>query len=140
MVIHSVLLFFSDIYNNSIYYFKTSTMVKVEGDYSDVLAYMARLFAIKKIREIKIDRFSVAWNAALVITDITEGATSRIVDLPDIDDVDRLKALELRVGGLTDTEVTVTIDWDSVTVSNVDNQEIIDYFLDVLDKSTFRYF
>lgn len=140
MVIHSVLLFFSDIYNNSIYYFKTSTMVKVEGDYSDVLVYMARLFAIKKIREIKIDRFSVAWNAALVITDITEGATSRIVDLPDIDDVDRLKALELRVGGLTDTEVTVTIDWDSVTVSNVDNQEIIDYFLDVLDKSTFRYF
>ncbi len=114
--------------------------MEIEGDYADVLTYLANLYSIKKIRSVAIDRFTVSYSSAEVITDVSSGSTRTVEEMPEKDDVDRLKSIELEITGLEDHVVTLKIGWDSVTADPVSDRDRLLYFLEVLDKSTFRYF
>lgn len=114
--------------------------MKIEGDYSDVLTYLANLFSIKKIRTISIDRFTISYSRCDIITDSTKGTSSVVDQIPGKDDVDRIRSLDLEVEGIDNSSVTITIGWDSVFSPSVTSKEKLEYFLEILDKSTFRYF
>ncbi len=114
--------------------------LQIEGDYSDVLTYLANLFSIKRIEGVDIDRFRVSYSGCDVIRDASTGSSEHITHMPERDDVDRIKLLSLNVDGIGDSRIQVNIGWDSVVFIGNPDGEIARYFLEVLDKSTFRYF
>lgn len=114
--------------------------MEVEGDYADVLTYLANLYSIKKIRSIDIDRFKVSYKQCEIIMDVSSGSTRTLEEMPEREDVDRMKSMVLIVDGIEESPVTVKLSWDSVKADQITDAGSLQYFLEILDKSTFRYF
>lgn len=116
-------------------------MLLTGEDYSDLVTYLTGLFSIKKIPEILVDRFRIRYVSCFIL----EGPESTNGELaerfPENDERDRIKYVNFEVAGLHPEEKsTVTINWDSIEIEpDIDQKTAID-FVDVLDRSTFRYF
>lgn len=114
--------------------------MEIEGDYSDVLSYLANLFSIKKVRSIEIDRYGITYNSCKLITNVSSGSAITISEIPERDALDRVKSIELTVSGIEEGTVSVYVGWDSVSSESDIRIENLHTFLEILDKSTFRYF
>ena len=110
-------------------------------DYSDLVTYLTNLFSIKKIPEILVDRFKMRYKSCFILEGPESEKGELISRFPEDDERDRIKYVTFSVWGLHPSEeATVVINWDSIEiVPDIDLKSAHD-FVDVLDRSTFRYF
>lgn len=112
-----------------------------EGDYSDLITYLSGLFGIKKIPAIEIENFRISYSSALILRSAAPGDEYIINRYPEKDERERMKSISLKVLGLSESgEITVTINWESVDFTPDPQRGMAETFIDVLDRSTFRYF
>ncbi len=112
--------------------------VCVNDDYSEVLAYMANLFALKRIPSITMDRYTITYRSCAMMSGIEEMI---IREFPEKSAVDRIMSLELglAVEGIED-DYSMKIMWEFVEINPEIDSTIMQDFLSLLDRSTFRYF
>ena len=112
-----------------------------EGDYYDLITYLTGLFGIKKIPEVSIDKYKIKFGRASLIKSADTGETLNIERFPEKEERDRIKSLSLEVSGISPgNRMSVDINWDFVEFSPEPNVKDAREFLEVLDRSTFRYF
>ncbi len=116
-------------------------MLLTGEDYSDLVTYLTGLFSIKKIPEILVDRFRIRYKSCFIL-DGPESSTGELADrFPEEDERDRIKFVNFEVSGLHHGQKSsVTINWDSIEIKPDLDIKIATDFVDVLDRSTFRYF
>ncbi len=112
----------------------------INGDFADVLIYLSQLFAKKKMREIEIQGIHVKYVSCTVIG--TDQKNSRLLeDFPPLDRVDHVDSITLLTdAGQDKSSVSVTIKWDSYEFSGKIDRERAEFLIDLIDRSTFRYF
>ena len=112
----------------------------INGDFADVLIYLSQLFAKKKMREIEIQGILVKYVSCTVIG--TDQKNSRLLeDFPPLDRVDHVDSITLLTdAGQDKSSVSVTIKWDSYEFSGKIDRERAEFLIDLIDRSTFRYF
>lgn len=115
-------------------------LMDVKGDYSDILSYFSNLFAQNRVRRVSIDRFSLEYCSASILTDTSSMKIITTEDYPDRDAPDRVVSLRLNVSGLSYKTVIVDMRDDCIGFSEDIEKTLKDYFLEVLDRSTFRFF
>ncbi len=116
-------------------------MLLTGEDYSDLVTYLTGLFSIKKLPEILVDRFRIRFVSCFIL-DGPESTSGKLAErFPEKDERDRIKFVNFEVSGLHPAQKsTVTINWDSIEIKpDLDPKSATD-FVDVLDRSTFRYF
>jgi|GEM_PF-1899850 hypothetical protein len=112
-----------------------------EGDYYDLITYMAGLFGIKKLPEVSIDKYRIKYGKASIVKSADTGEVEHIKRFPEKHERDRIKSLSLEVSGITPgNKMNVDINWDFVEFTPETNIRDAREFLEVLDRSTFRYF
>ncbi len=110
-------------------------------DYSDLVTYLTGLFSIKKIPEILVDRFKIRFESCFILEGPDSEAGELVKRFPEDDERDRIKYVTFNVKGLdANGDSTVTINWDYIEISPDVDEKIAHDFVDVLDRSTFRYF
>lgn len=110
-------------------------------DYSDLVTYLTGLFSIKKIQEILVDRFLMKYDSCFVLAGPESEDGELISRFPEDDERDRIKYVVFTVKGLHPTETArVRINWDSIEIEPGVDEKVAYDFVDVLDRSTFRYF
>ncbi len=110
----------------------------MNDDYSEVLAYLANLFALKRIPSITVDRYTIAYRSCSIMS----GNEELIIrEFPEKSEVDRIMSLELglAVEGIEE-DYSMKITWESVEINPEMDSAIMQDFLSLLDRSTFRYF
>ena len=116
-------------------------MLLTGEDYSDLVTYLTGLFSIKKIPQILVDRFMVRYTSCFILEGPDSEKGELVTRFPEDDERDRIKFVKFNVKGLHPTEEsTVTINWDSIEIIPDIDIKIAKDFVDVLDRSTFRYF
>lgn len=116
-------------------------MTDTGEDYSDIVTYFSNLFRIKRIREVNIDRYSIRYKSCELFqgNDINDTCTK--VDFPEQVDIDRTRSISFQVTGISLDKITeVKISWDSVEMIPTPGEKDAEEFLNLLDRSTFRYF
>jgi hypothetical protein len=116
-------------------------MILSDGDYSDLVTYLTGLFNIKQIKSVTIDRYTISYGSSYVIDDL-DTAEGHITDeFPNENEKDRVKSVVLHVSGINGRSTnTVEIGWDSVRIEPDVHPRLAMDFIDLLDRSTFRYF
>ncbi len=110
-------------------------------DYSDLVTYLTGLFSIKKIPEILVDRFRMRYVSCFILDGPDSEKGELVERFPEDDERDRIKYVIFNVKGLHETNnTTVKINWDSIEIFPDVDEKIARDFVDVLDRSTFRYF
>lgn len=110
-------------------------------DYSDLVTYLTGLFSIKKIPEILVDRFRMRYLSCFVLDGPETDEGELITRFPEDDERDRIKYVNFHVTGLhPEKESIVRINWDSVDIQPDIAENVARDYIDVLDRSTFRYF
>ncbi len=110
-------------------------------DYSDLVTYLTGLFSIKKIPEILVDRFILTYNSCYILDGADSDRGELIQRFPEDDERDRIKYVVFDVRNLHPTEDSVLrINWDSIEITPDVDMKVAKDFVDVLDRSTFRYF
>ncbi len=116
-------------------------MKLTDGDYSDLVVYLAQLFQKKNMKVFNIDRYRIEYDSCFVIDNLDTLDGHLKAEFPKSDEIDRLKSLDLIVGGMNGNSMyRVNISWDSVTIEPDVHPKLAREFVDVLDRSTFRYF
>lgn len=116
-------------------------MKLTDGDYSDLVVYLAQLFHKKNMRTFLIDRYRIEYVSCFVIDDLDTMEGHRKNEFPDSDEIDRLRSLAVAVTGISgNSACRIEISWDSVTIEPDVHPKLAREFVDVLDRSTFRYF
>ncbi len=116
-------------------------MLLTGEDYSDLVTYLTGLFSIKKIPEILVDKFRIKYMSCFILEgpDSPEGVL--VERFPEDDERDRIKYVNFEVTGLYPAgKSTVRINWDSVEIEPEVDMKVAEDFVEVLDRSTFRYF
>lgn len=110
-------------------------------DYSDLVTYLTGLFSIKKISEILVDRFRIKYVSCFILEGPDSNGGELAERFPENDERDRIKYVVFEVSGLhPQTKTVVRINWDSIEIDPDVDMKIATDFVDVLDRSTFRYF
>ncbi|HLH86046.1 MAG TPA: hypothetical protein VKU79_04195 [Thermoplasmataceae archaeon] len=113
----------------------------IEGDFYDLLVYFSNLFSHKKIREIFVDPYRIEYVGYRLSSDLKDNTSSLRSAFPEKGDLDRIGALILAVKNLVpEGPVLVTLGWDSIKYDPDCDRKQINAMIDVLDRSTFRYF
>lgn len=108
-------------------------------DYSDLVFYLAGMFAIKKMRDIQMDIFMIHYNGATLITGPDSQSSYYTDDFPEKGLQDHVKELSMTVECPSrDEKFSVNISWDHADIGI--ETETGRQFMDFLDRSTFRYF
>lgn len=116
-------------------------MKLTDGDYSDLVTYLTGLFQKKNMRHISIDRYGIDYHSCFVIDDLGTLDGHQSHSYPSSDEKDRIKSIRLKVTGINGRAYhIVDIGWDSVTIEPDVHPKLAREFVDVLDRSTFRYF
>ncbi|MHB8396240.1 MAG: hypothetical protein ACYDAZ_05015 [Thermoplasmataceae archaeon] len=112
--------------------------VRVSDDYSEVLAYLANLFALKRIPSITLDRYTITYRSCSVMN---RKEKTIIREFPKKSEVDRIVSIELgiTVDGIEE-DYSMKITWEYVEIIPEMDSAIMQDFLSMLDRSTFRYF
>jgi hypothetical protein len=114
--------------------------VIIYGDFADVLIYLSQLFAKKKMREIEIQGIHVKYLSCTLIGAVQKNS-SILEDFPPIDKVDHVDSISLLTdAGEDKSSVQVTIKWDSYEFTGKIDQDRAEFLIDLIDRSTFRYF
>ena len=112
----------------------------INGDFADVLIYLSQLFAKKKMREIEIQGIHVKYLSCTLIGAVQKNS-SILEDFPPIDKVDHVDSISLLTdAGEDKSSVQVTIKWESYEFTGKIDQERAEFLIDLIDRSTFRYF
>ncbi|MCL5802552.1 MAG: hypothetical protein ACYCSA_10600 [Thermoplasmataceae archaeon] len=112
-----------------------------EGDYYDLITYLTGLFGIKKIPEVSIDKYKIKFDKASIVVSADTGELCHIDRFPEKEERDKIKSLSLEVSGISPgNRMNVSINWDFVEFQPDPNVRDAREFLEVLDRSTFRYF
>ncbi len=112
----------------------------INGDFADVLIYLSQLFAKKKMREIEIQGIHVKYLSCTLIGAVQKNS-SILEDFPPIDKVDHVDSISLLTdAGEDKSSVQVTIKWDSYEFTGKIDQDRAEFLIDLIDRSTFRYF
>ena len=86
-----------------------------EGDYYDLITYIAGLFGIKKLPEVSIDKYRIKYGKASIVKSADTGEVIHIDRFPEKHERDRIKSLSLEVSGITPgNKMSVDINWDYV--------------------------
>ncbi|MEM0157831.1 MAG: hypothetical protein QXN26_07235 [Thermoplasmataceae archaeon] len=116
-------------------------MILSDGDYSDLVTYLTGLFNIKKIKSVTIDRYTISYGSCYIIDDLDTASGHTTDEFPSDNEKDRVKSLLLHVSGINGrSSNTVEIGWDSVRIDPDVHPRLARDFIDMLDRSTFRYF
>lgn len=116
-------------------------MLLTGEDYSDLVTYLTGLFSIKKIPEILVDRFKVRFLSCFILEGPESSSGELVQRFPEDDERDRIKFVTFEVTGLQPGQKsTVTINWESIEIIPDIDIKVATDFVDVLDRSTFRYF
>ncbi len=111
--------------------------VRVEDDYSDVLVYLCNLFSIKRVPSITVDRYRIDFGSF----SYAESGNLAVTDFPERGSAERISRINLLVTSETfPGEVKVEFAWDHADFAGDIDRKAATEFLDVLDRSTFRYF
>ena len=112
----------------------------INGDFADVLIYLSQLFAKKKMREIEIQGIHVKYLSYTLIG--SDQKNSQILDdFPPVDKVDHVDSITLLTNAGEDkSSVQVTIKWGSYEFTGKIDKDKGEFFIDLIDRSTFRYF
>ena len=112
----------------------------INGDFADVLIYLSQLFAKKKMREIEIHGIHVKYLSCTLIGAVQKNS-SILEDFPPIDKVDHVDSISLLTdAGEDKSSVQVTIKWESYEFTGKIDQDRAEFLIDLIDRSTFRYF
>ncbi len=104
-------------------------------DFSLLMEYLSRLFAVKKMREVTVHQYKVSF---LGYWDISTDIFYQ--EFPDKDLLDRVKLLKLGVHNLfSGKNFLLNLSWDHAESTDGETPDIAK-FIEVLDSSTFRYF
>lgn len=110
-------------------------------DYSDLVTYLTGLFSIKKIPEILIDRYRIRYASSFILEGPDTESGELVSRFPEDDERDRIKFVDFTVKGLSPSgEAKVRINWDSIEITPDIEDRVARDFVDLLDRSTFRYF
>lgn len=102
---------------------------------------MAGLFGIKKLPEVSIDKYRIKFGKASLVKSADTGEVMHIDRFPEKHERDRIKSLSLEVSGITPgNKLNVIINWDFVEFTPEADIKAAREFLEVMDRSTFRYF
>ncbi len=116
-------------------------MLLNDGDYSDLLIYLAGLFSIKKIGEISIDKYQIRYESSFLIEGASNENGFETRNFPENNQRDKIKSMTLSVRGVDNgNDSTVKITWDYVEIEPDVNVKAAREFIEILDRSTFRYF
>lgn len=112
----------------------------IKGDFADVLIYLSQLFAKKKMNNIEIHGIHVKYLSCTMIS--SDPSTSSILNsFPPIDRIDHVDSISLLTdAGLDRSDVIVKIKWDSYEFTGNIDREKAETLIDLIDRSTFRYF
>ncbi len=114
--------------------------MRLEGDYSDVLTYLAQLFGKKRLKKVEIAGYEIEYDSCTLLAH--PGSNSKTTrEFPPSDEIDRVSSLVLlckiiKGGG----PVLVTITWDFYSFVPDIPAETAEKFISMIDTSTFRYF
>ena len=114
--------------------------MQIPGDFADVLAYLAMLFAKKRMKQIEISGYGIEYTSYRILgQDMSESA--EIAEFPPVDNVDRVSCLIISAGiKAGKAPVRLTIRWDFYEFEGNISEEEAGKFIDSIDQSTFRYF
>ena len=116
-------------------------MKLTDGDYSDLVIYLANLFQKKNMKRFLIDRYTIEYYSCFVIDNLETLDGHVKTEFPEGDEIDRLRNLAITVSGINgNSSCRVEISWDSVVIEPDVHPKLAREFVDVLDRSTFRYF
>ena len=116
-------------------------MLLNDGDYSDLIVYLAGLFSIKKIGEISIDRYRIRYESSFIMEGNNTDRVFETRSFPENDQRDRIKSMTLSVRGMDNgNDSTVKITWDYIEIEPDVHAKAAREFVEILDRSTFRYF
>lgn len=115
---------------------ENNNMKRIDQDFSETLIYLSNLFGKKNMRAFDFNGFPIEFIDKEVITGNSRTVSS---DLPLAGE--DVVAIKLRVLGLNGREwEEVKIQNDAVISRGSVNAELLNDFIDVLERSTFRYF
>ena len=116
-------------------------MILRDGEKSELIVYLAGLYQKKQLREVTIDSYAVKYSSCVIIDSFDSNETHESMEFPEPDEKDRIKSISIRVSGLNGSGSNmIHIDWDSVSIEPDVHPRLAREFIDVLDRSTFRYF
>lgn len=113
-----------------------------DGDYSDLLTYLAGLFSIKKIPEITMVPYSIRYVSTVILRGMSGDSEETVEHYPGREERENVKVINLDVTGIIAPDVIcrVSISWDWVKFSPDIDVKDATGFIEKLDMSTFRYF
>lgn len=113
-------------------------VVRIDGDYSNIITYFGQMLSIKKLREFDLHTFHLHFEGYSGIIDADRGLTGFSQDFPDSKNVDRIVYIEFsaREGSIS---FSFKIGWDYAEFVGID-ANVSNAFMDLLDQSTFRFF
>lgn len=112
-----------------------------DGDYSDLITYLAGLFSIKKVPSITMDEYTIKYHSTVILQGMTGDSEYEITRYPEKDEREAVKIINLEVWGiLPEKQCMVSINWDWVKIEPDVELKAAKAFVDKLDMSTFRYF
>lgn len=122
---------------------KLKLNAEVKGDFYDILTYYVNLFSTKKIKEIDVFDFTIAYSGHSIITSADMGLSEYFDEFPDKKrGLDRVEAIYFRVKKKAEPELNFScaISFDHISYEGSITQETMAEFIESLDKSTFRFF
>lgn len=104
-------------------------------DFSLLVEYLSRLFAIKKMRDVTVHQYQISF---LGYSDISTELL--LQGFPDRGLLDRVKMLRLGIHNFsTGQNFLLDLSWDRAESPDGNTSDVTN-FIEVLDSSTFRYF
>lgn len=113
-------------------------IVRVTGDYSNIITYFGQMLSIKKLRKFDLHNFHLTFEGYSGVVDADKGTTGFTENFPEAKNVDRIVYLKFNTisGSLN---FSFKIAWDYTEFEGIDEKSS-SAFLDLLDQSTFRFF
>jgi len=112
-------------------------MAEIEDDFSLILDYLSKLFAIKNIDVVDVHEISVRYVGKC---EIINGEMVASESFPEIQNLDRIVSLDIMVSNLDKSrELDLTISNDRFYSNNCSMDELRK-LVDIFDRSTFRFF
>jgi len=112
--------------------------VSIRGDFSNIINYFGQMLSIKKLREFDVHDFHMKFDGYETIIDADSQKKKYMEDFPDSRNVDRIVYLKFSVRK-GDHVFNFRVGWDFANFNGMGNEQS-EAFLDMLDRSTFRFF
>ncbi len=111
--------------------------MEIEDDFSLILDYLSRLFAIKRIESIDVHEISVRYVGK---SELSDGKEIWSTSFPDIESLDRIMSVTVSISKLRQgEELDLTLAHNEMS-SKKSSKEELEKLIEIFDRSTFRFF